>query len=245
MKAVFFSDAHLTDTDLVRIETTSRVIRDISRDADMVVILGDLFEFYHGFGTYVYPFFEGIIQALREIAAKRPTYFIEGNHEFGMGEFFESRTGVKCIDRLAINIDGNKVFLCHGDEIGALALRAILKSRAIYSLMDFLGPIRTWRIAMACRPLLSRSHKVYNEKTLNKFRRYGRKKLDEGYDAVIMAHSHIADIEQYTFKGKPKTYMNIGDLIESSSYGVYISEKGFTIENYRSVHARKGIATII
>jgi UDP-2,3-diacylglucosamine hydrolase len=232
MKVVFFSDAHLADDDPDRTRATILAIRNLSREADMVVVLGDLFEFYHGFGTYIYPFYEEVINALRELARKKQVYFVEGNHEFGMGQFFESYTGVKCVDRLAINIDGKKVFLSHGDELGSPILRTILKSRVIYSVMDFLGPRLTWRIAMACRPLLSKNRKIFNPKTLNRFRRYGEEKLGEGYDAVVMAHSHMADIQKHMINGKTGTYMNTGDLIGASSYGVYATETAFTLETY-------------
>jgi UDP-2,3-diacylglucosamine pyrophosphatase LpxH len=139
---------------------------------------------------------------------------------------------VKCVDRLAINIDGNKVFLAHGDEIGSPVLRGVLKSRIAYALMDLFGPKLTWRIAMACRPILSKSSKSYNTRTRNRFRHYGRRKLGEGYDAVVLAHSHMADIEEHTPDGRTKTYMNTGDLIRSSSYGTYVSGRGFAIETY-------------
>jgi UDP-2,3-diacylglucosamine hydrolase len=232
MKVVFFSDAHLSNEQPDRTRTIVSAVRDISADADMVVILGDLFEFYHGFGTYVYPFYAEVVDLLRNMASKRPVYFIEGNHEFGMGVFFESHTGVKCVDSLSINIDGKKVFVSHGDEIGSPVLRTILKSRFTYFAMNLLGPERTWKIAMACRPLLSKSHKSFNEKTFNRFRQYGKKKLGEGYDAVIMAHSHMADIREQRQNGKIRIYMNTGDLIESSSYGVYVSETGFSVERF-------------
>jgi UDP-2,3-diacylglucosamine hydrolase len=232
MKAVFLSDAHLTDSDPGLMEYVIRAVREVTRDADVVVILGDFFEFYHGFGNYIYPFFNDVVTALGEMAAKRPVYFIEGNHEFRMGAYFEACTGVKCVEKLAINIDGKKVFFSHGDEIGAPVLRTILKSRLILGLMDFLGPKLTWKIAMACRPLLSKSHKTYNEKTLNRFRRYGQRKLAEGYDAVVVAHSHMADMEERTSTGGTITYMNTGDLIGASSYGAYVTEKGFTLERY-------------
>jgi UDP-2,3-diacylglucosamine hydrolase len=232
MKAVFLSDAHLTDTDPDRIKYVIRAVREVTRDADVVVILGDFFEFYHGFGNYIYPFFNEVVDALGEVAAKRPVYFIEGNHEFGMGAHFEACTGVKCVEKLAINIDGKKVFLSHGDEIGAPVLRAILKSPPILGLMDFLGPKLTWKIAMASRPFLSKRHKTFNEKTLNRFRRYGQRKIGEGYDAVVVAHSHMADIEERNSKGRTVTYMNTGDLIGASSYGAYVTEKGFTLEKY-------------
>ena len=232
MKAIFFSDAHLTDHETDRIGTVSRIIRDITKDADLVFILGDLFEFYHGYEGYIYPFYRESADLLRKIASGRPVYFVEGNHEFGLGRHFESYTGVRCVENLTINMDDRKVFLSHGDEIGSPFLRRVLRSRLVYSIMDGLGPGLTWKIAMMSRTLLSKSHKAYNEKTLNRFRRYGRKKLQEGYDAVIVGHSHMADIEEYEWNGRKKTYMNTGDLITSFSYGVYVTGKGFAVTTY-------------
>lgn len=234
MKAIFFSDAHLTDDEADRTETVSRIIRDITRDADLVFVLGDLFEFYHGYDGYIYPFYRESADLLRKIASDRPVYFIEGNHEFGLGQHFESYTGVRCVESLTINMDDRKVFLSHGDEIGSPLLRRVLKSRFIYSVMDGLGPGLTWKIAMMTRPILSKSHKPYNKKTLDRFRKYGRRKLQEGYDAVILAHSHMADIEEYEWNGRKKTYMNTGDLITSFSYGVYVKGEGFSVVKYGS-----------
>ena len=177
MKAIFFADAHLMDNEPERIRTVSRAIREITTDADIVFILGDLFEFYHGHGSYIYPFFAELVDVLKMIATERTVYFIEGNHEFGMGRFFETYTDVRCVEKLTINMDEKKVFLSHGDEIGSPTMRMILKSPFVYSIMDRLGPRLTWKIAMFCRRFLSRSHKPYNKAILERFRRYGRMKL--------------------------------------------------------------------
>jgi len=232
MKAVFFSDAHLADNEAGRVSAISRVILDITKDADAVFILGDLFEFYHGYEGYVYPFYKESVDLLAKLARERPVYFIEGNHEFGLGRHFESYTGVRCVESLTINMDDRKVFLAHGHDLGRSFLRRALKSRFVYAIMDRLGPSLTWKVAMMSRPLLSKSHKPYDGRILNRFRRYGRRKLQEGYDAVILGHSHMADIEEYEWNGRKKTYMNTGDLITSFSYGVYVTGKGFAIGRY-------------
>lgn len=232
MKAVFFSDAHLPGADAGRTATLKKFLGHVTRDADLVVILGDLFEFYHGYEGYIYPFYREIVETLRELAEGTTVYFVEGNHEFGMGRFFESYTGVRCATSLTLNIDEKRVFLTHGDTVPTLGLHKLLKSRLVYGVMDFLGPDRTWRVAMQFRRFFTRRHRVRNEAVRARYRRYGREKLNEGYDAVIVAHSHMADIERYEVNGAEKTYMNTGDLIESCTYGVYISEKGFTLETY-------------
>jgi len=232
MKAIFFSDAHLLDNDADRINTIKRFLGDVAKDADMVFVLGDLFEFYHDHKGYIYPFYKEIVDFLRDLAARTTVYFIEGNHEFGMGQFFESYTGITCLRSLTINMDGYKVFLSHGDELGSLRLRRILKSRFIYAIMDLLRPTLTWRIAMLCRPFLSRRHKGYDRKVLMRFRAYGKNRLQEGYDAVITAHSHMADIEEYDLNGQKKVYLNTGDFIASYTYVAYNSGKGFSLNTY-------------
>lgn len=232
MKAVFLSDGHLSDDEPLRHKVLIEALKDLSQDADMVFILGDLFEFFHGFNNHIYSFYKDIVDLLKKIAFKRPVYFLEGNHEFGMGTFFETYTGVKCTETLAINMDRKKVYLAHGDAIGFNPLRSLLKSRFIYFVMDTLGPDLTWKMAMASRPLLSKSCKPYSQKTLNRFRRFGLKKLRDGYDAVIMAHSHIADIQEYDLHGRKGVYLNTGDLTKSLTYGEYTSEEGFSIKVY-------------
>jgi UDP-2,3-diacylglucosamine hydrolase len=232
MKAVFFSDAHLTDNDAGRVKAVKTFIRQVAEDADIVVILGDLFEFYHGYDGYIYPFYREIVDALAEAALSKSVYFIEGNHEYRMGPYFESYTGVRCVRSLSLELDGKRVFLCHGDASGTLALGMLLRSRLVSAIMDLLGPDRTWRIAMRCGRVLSKKRKIYDERVRARFRRYGKKKLGEGYDAVVIAHSHMADIESYDMDGRRRTYMNTGNLVASCTYGTYISGEGFVLHTY-------------
>jgi UDP-2,3-diacylglucosamine pyrophosphatase LpxH len=85
---------------------------------------------------------------------------------------------------------------------------------------------------MLCGRVLSKKRKIYDERVRARFRAYGKKKLREGYDAVIMAHSHMADIESYDMDGRKKTYMNTGNLVTSRTYGSYITGEGFTLHTY-------------
>ncbi len=234
MKAVFFSDAHLPDNDAARVGAVKAFLRQAARDADIIVVLGDLFEFYHGYDNYVYPFYREVVDALRDAAMSRSVYFIEGNHEYRMGPYFESYTGVRCARSLTLDLDGKRVFLSHGDEFGFFSLGGILRSRLLFSIMDLLGPRLTWRTAMQFGRVLSKKHKTYDERVRARFRRYGKKKLDQGYDAVIMAHSHMADMETYEADGGKKTYMNTGDLIVSRTYGSYVTGEGFALHTYDS-----------
>lgn len=230
MKAVFFSDAHLTSKDHERIGLVGRFIADVCRDADVVVVVGDLFEFYHGYNGFIYPWYRPVADALRAVSSGRDVYFLEGNHEFGMGDYFEKYTGVRCMEEAVLDFDGKRVFVSHGDTLGAGSLKPILKSALVYLLMHLLRPRLTWGIAMGCRHFLSRRKKGYSKRVLGKFRHYGRDKLQHGYDAVVLAHSHMPDILSFTEGGKQKVYLNTGDLIKNLSYGEYTSDGGFQLK---------------
>ena len=166
MKAVFFSDAHLADNDAGKVRAVKTFLRQMAEDADIVVVLGDLFEFYHGYDGYIYPFYKEIVDALRDAALSKSVYFIEGNHEYRMGPYFESYTGIRCVRSLSLDLDGKRVFLCHGDASRALALGRLLRSRLVLSIMDLLGPDRTWRIAMRCARVISKKRKIYDERVV-------------------------------------------------------------------------------
>ncbi len=232
MKAVFFSDAHLADNDAGKVRTIKTFLRQVAADADIIVVLGDLFEFYHGYDGYIYPFYREIVDALADAAVSKSVYFIEGNHEYRMGPYFESYTGIRCATSLSLDLDGKRVFLCHGDAFKAFTLSRLLRSRVVSAIMDLLGPDLTWRIAMQCGRVLSKKLKIYDEGVRARFRRYGKKKLGDGYDAVIIAHSHMADIESYDMDGKKRTYMNTGDLAASRTYGSYSTGEGFALRTY-------------
>lgn len=233
LKAIFFSDAHLTADSVDKAELLQRFAVDVLGNANAVFILGDLFEFYHGYDGYIYPWYRGAIDILKKLAESgKDMVFFEGNHEFGMGRYFEDYTGIPCRQSTTVDLDGKKVFMSHGDGWHRFYLGSILKTRFIYAIMDALGPRLTWMIAKAARVFLSRKIKPYNERTKNIFREYARQKLDEEYDIIILAHSHMTDIVEFEVCQKKKVYLNTGDFGRYLDYVSYDSGTGFTLEKY-------------
>jgi UDP-2,3-diacylglucosamine hydrolase len=247
LRAVFFSDAHLVQKDTDKTELVQEFLKDYCADAGMVFVLGDLFEFYHGYDGYIYPWYKDVIDALRELTENgKRVFFLEGNHEFGMGDFFEQYTGVTCGQDMTIYLDDKKIFVSHGDASGLFCLGSILKNRFIYAIMDILGPMPTWKTAHVAGHFLSRKIKPYNEKIKDVFRENARKKLDEGYDVIIYAHSHIADKIEFDSETGKKTYLNTGDFGKRLDFVLYDSNSGFTQEKYSrnaagEKHSYKGI----
>jgi UDP-2,3-diacylglucosamine hydrolase len=233
MKVVFFSDTHLRDKNQATVRYVERFIEEVCVSADMVFVVGDLFEFYHGYEGYIYPWFRSVIEALKSIADQgKPVWFIEGNHEFGMGGYFESYTGIHCSKSVEIELDGRKVFVAHGDDFSGYSFARLFRSRIVYGLMDLLGPGLSWKAAMVVRFLLSNKKKRPNEKVMKRFRNYAKEKLDMGYEAVILAHSHMPDRCEFEYSGQKRVYLNTGDLVRQSSYVEYTSESGFNVRKY-------------
>jgi UDP-2,3-diacylglucosamine hydrolase len=233
MRIVFFSDAHLNKKDDGRTDFLVRFINDVCKDVDILVVIGDLFEFYHGYDGYIYPWYKKVIDSLRDIASKgTPVYFIEGNHEFCMGSFFEKYTGIMCMDDLSINVDNKKFFITHGYQINRNLLVKILKTSFIYGIMDMFGPGLTWKIAAISGTFLSKKTKPFNKYVINILRQFALRKFDDGYDAVILAHSHISDKIENNSGNTKKYYLNTGDIIKSSTYVEYNTGTGFEIKKY-------------
>jgi UDP-2,3-diacylglucosamine hydrolase len=230
MRIIFFSDTHLDRSDVSKTAIVETFLRKSCIDADTVFILGDLFEFYHGHGDYIYPWFRGIADALKDLTRRGVVVnLLEGNHEFGMGSFFESYTGVVCTERMNVDVEGRRVFVSHGDELAGGMVRTMLKSKLAARVMDLLGPRPTWAVAMGARVFLSKKKKGYNQRVRDRFRGYARKILDDGFDAVILAHSHMPDQVEYNSGEKKAVYLNTGDFVKHTTYVLYESGSGFSI----------------
>ncbi|OPY77778.1 MAG: UDP-2,3-diacylglucosamine hydrolase [Syntrophorhabdus sp. PtaU1.Bin153] len=233
MKIVFFGDTHLDRKNPARLEFVEAFVRDVCGDADTVFILGDLFEFYHGYDGYIYPWYRGLIDAFKSMTSQgRPVYFLEGNHEFDMGTFFQFYSGIQCVKNVVIDVEGKRTFISHGDEFAMNPLMRLLKTPFIYGVMNRFGPILSWRIAMGLSVFLSKKKKGHNEKVMLIFRGYAEKKLDEGFDVVILAHSHMSDRVEYSSDNGTVVYLNTGDFIRDRTYVEYTTETGFMVKEY-------------
>jgi len=233
MKMIFFADAHLTRKNKKKIQFVETFVRDVCSDADMVFILGDLFEFYHGYQGYIYPWYRSIVDTFKIITGKgKSVYFLEGNHEFEMGPFFETYTGIKCVKNLTIDVEGNRTFISHGDEFFRNPVTRALKTPFTLGAMNVFGPKLSWKIAMGMSTIMSKKKKGQNLKVKDRFREYAKEKLNEGYDAVILAHSHISDYVEYGTGEEKKVYLNSGDFMKNFTYIEYTSESGFAVRKY-------------
>lgn len=228
MKAIFFGDAHLKKDSKSELALLLDFVDRHLSDSDYVFMLGDIFEFYHGYDGFIFSWYLPLAEKLRELSTSgKRIFFLEGNHEFSMGSYFEKFTGCKSSRSLSFVLEGIRLYISHGDELTPSILGRILRSRLSKKMMDFLGPNLSWMIASFFSKILSKRRKPKDMRTKLLFRNLALKKLSEGYDVVVLSHSHIPD-QLNTGRG---IYFNTGDVIVDRTYVEYRTDFGFSLKS--------------
>ncbi|MBQ0959437.1 UDP-2,3-diacylglucosamine diphosphatase [Ideonella sp. 4Y11] len=143
----FVSDLHLC-AELPR--TTEACLSWLAHSqADLLIILGDLFEAWIGDDAADQPSVSQVVSALRDASARRPLAVMRGNRDFLLGEDFFQRSGCTALaDPCVLEAFGQRVLLSHGD---ALCLDDSAYQR-------FRAEVRqsAWQAAFLARPLAER-----------------------------------------------------------------------------------------
>ncbi|MDZ4722351.1 MAG: UDP-2,3-diacylglucosamine diphosphatase [candidate division Zixibacteria bacterium] len=225
MALYIFSDAHLGSStpehESHKVEQIGKLFEKVKSDGDRLIILGDLFDFWFEYKHAIPKDHHEVLFMIRQLVKSGlPVDYVSGNHDFWIGDFFEKQLGVKVHrDHLEMTYRGKKLFLIHGDGLakadgGYRFLRRILRNRLNIRLYRLLPT--DWAIPIAKRVSgTSRKHTSQRDHLFAPdYRAYAEKKIDEGYDAVFIAHLHIP-IRENISKG---VYINTGDFISHFSY---------------------------
>ena len=118
MTALFISDLHLYHQRPAVTEAFRRFLRQQAVQADLLYILGDLFETWIG-DDDPDPHNRSVVTSLRKLTdSGTPCFFIRGNRDFLIGDRFANETGVSILsDGTRIGLHGQTVLLLHGDAL--------------------------------------------------------------------------------------------------------------------------------
>lgn len=226
MRAIFLADAHLKAPDDDNYQQLLQFFHDLEGKVDTLYIMGDLFDFWLGFPSQPFRQFDAVLDALERLVTGgcRLVYF-EGNHDFHLGEVFSKRLRAEihvgpCIE----NVQGKRLYLCHGDQINKedrhyRLLRFILRSRVIAASIGWFPP--SWALKVKAR-LQRRSRASYQVKRqrwdyrqiLLDFARYLQQRECDG---LVAGHFHLALQEKLA--GRPFTLLSLGDWMGQYTYG--------------------------
>lgn len=225
MKAVFLSDAHIKNSS----EPQYRPLLDFLdhiRGADSLFILGDFFDFWFCDRSNMFPEFRPVVDKLLGLKSSGTSVSLfEGNHDFFLKDYF-SGSGIDIYPEWAdLVLDNKRMLLAHGDLVdtgnrGYLFLRKVLRSRPFYHFQKLIPPRVRWKLA----DLSSNTSKGFpepREELAQKMESFGRLKLEEGYDAVILGHCHIPILKRFPLNGRDGVFCILGDWISHFSYLSY------------------------
>lgn len=249
---IFVSDAHFSGRDPEGMESFIRFVKAESEQISHLIILGDLFEFLFGFKERpshgrAFPFedYLPVLEALRSLYRRgvRIKYF-EGNHDFALHSFFSNRFGME-VEVYPVQaeekIGERKAFLAHGDlsnpKLWTYRIwRRMIKNRFTYGLIEWVGP----RVSRAVARWLSQRSYQKNHGLLPagpppEFRRFAYQKFLEGFDLVILGHSHLPEEVEENVHGKRCLYFNVGDWRDHRSYLRFTPPDRFELERWKEI----------
>lgn len=233
-KIYFVSDLHLGALALKNNRERELLFVDwlhsIRKDAAMLFLMGDYFDFWFEYRKTVPKGFVRSLGALAEICDSGiPVHFFTGNHDIWAFDYLPSEIGmIVHTDPVIMEILGKKFFLSHGDDLG--------KKDFGYQLIKnfFHNRIAQWAFAKIHPDLSFRfaHHWSKNSRLAYKERDQGLKGLEheeqyqfaesalkkEYFDYFVFGHRHIILDEPLSDKSR---LIILGDWIKKFSYGVF------------------------
>jgi UDP-2,3-diacylglucosamine hydrolase len=224
----FISDVHLgfkpKKEDRKTEDLLISFLEKSATDADTLVIVGDLFDFWFDYRKVIPKNFYRTLTAIGKLVEKGiKIEYIIGNHDFGHFRFFKEEFGIEPHEKdIEREFQGKKFFLSHGDgksnnDTGYRILKKILRCPLSQKLYRLLHPDAGIWLASGS----SRKSRHYTDSkdygNIDAMREYAFKKIDEGFDYVIMGHRHKM---QYT-SHEHGFYINLGSWMKDPFFGVF------------------------
>lgn len=238
----FVGDAHFASRDGERRRHFFNFIQKNKSTLNTLVLMGDFFDFWFGFRdlSLLKKEYGDILELLKKLRSEGiEIIYLEGNHEFRMEPYMRETLGIDVYNNWAeIDLDGKKVYLAHGDRayptVSHRILICILRNKLTYVLISLFGPrivitVAKWWSSGSRKRSLKESSKV-----ISRLKRFAQRKLNENFDAVILAHTHLPEAVTLEKRGGEGYYFNVGNWMRDFSYLRYNEKKGFTLEYYNA-----------
>lgn len=220
-----------------------RWLNEIKADAQVLFLMGDLFDFWHEW-KYVIP--KGFVRVLGKLAELKDSgieiHFFIGNHDLWMKDYFEKEIGASVyFEKQYVEICGTKFLLAHGDGLGP-GDKGYKRMKKLFT-----NPLAQWAfkwlhpdIAMKIAFYFSQKNKMISGEEDKEFLGedkefliiYSKEKLKtQKIDYFIYGHRHlpmVLDLNQ----GQAK-YVNLGDWISYFTYGVFDGQQ-FELKSFEN-----------
>ncbi len=244
-KIYFLSDFHLGAPDaassIVREKKIVQFLDNIKKDASVIFIVGDLFDFWYEYKKVVPKGYVRILGKIAEITdAGIPIHFFVGNHDMWMKDYFQTELNTAVyFEPKEFTFNEKRFLIGHGDGLGPgdegyKFIKKIFRNPICQWLFGILPP----KVGIGLADFFSKKSRAKtgttNEIFLGEDKEwlvvYAKEMLEkEHYDYFIFGHRHLPlDI---TLNEKSK-YVNLGDWIKYFTYAVFDGEK-LSLEYYK------------
>ena len=227
MEQVFFiSDIHFgagTEAEeQEKLKQLTSFFNFINHQGNQLYIVGDLFDFWFEYQHVVPNQYFKILYPIHQLIKNNVTvHFLPGNHDSWIRNFFTEQIGIIVHpDIFPSEMQSKKVFLFHGDGIskedtGYRILKKIFRNRVNIFFYRLVHP----DIGIPFAKLMSmgsRKHTAGRQfDDEQDYLDYAIQKFNQGYDYVIVGHSHRPLFK----KVNNHVLLNLGDWINHFSYG--------------------------
>ena len=227
MEQVFFiSDIHFgagTEAEeQEKLKQLTSFFNFINHQGNQLYIVGDLFDFWFEYQHVVPNQYFKVLYPIHQLIKNNVTvHFLPGNHDSWIRNFFTEQIGIIVHpDIFPSEMQSKKVFLFHGDGIskqdtGYRILKKIFRNRVNIFFYRLVHP----DIGIPFAKLMSmgsRKHTAGRQfDDEQDYLDYAIEKFNQGYDYVIVGHSHRPLFK----KVNNHVLLNLGDWINHFSYG--------------------------
>lgn len=237
-KVYFASDNHLGAPTMkesrVRELKFVRWLDTVKKDAGVIFLMGDLFDFWFEYKTVIPKGFTRTLGKLAELSdAGIQIHYFVGNHDLWMNGYFEEELNIPVYHKpQQYTINGTSFFIGHGDGLGPddkgfKRMKKVFTNPVAKWFFKWLHPDLGVRLAKH----LSVSNKLISGDDDAKFLGndkewlvlYAKRKLEsQHFDHFIFGHRHLPlEIEL----NKDSMYTNLGDWIKYYTYAEFDGSK--------------------
>lgn len=230
-KIYFLSDVHLGAPDkqssLVREKKLIRFLEKIQKEAQVIFIVGDLFDFWYEYRKVV-P--KGYVRVLGKLAQLTDSgidvHFFVGNHDMWMKTYFQQELNIPVYFQPKTFHFGNTGFyIAHGDGLGPgdhgyKFLKKIFRNPVCQWMFGLLPPVIGIGLAdffsRKSRAAIAEHEKSFWGPDKEFLMIHSREVLQqEHYDYFIYGHRHVPGIHALPSGSQ---YVNLGDWVTHFTY---------------------------
>ena len=233
-KVYFLSDYHLgapNDTESrKREDRLVRFLQDARKDAGIVFIVGDIFDFWFEYKTVVPKGFVRILGTLAQLADEGiQLHIFTGNHDLWMQDYLSKELNAKLyFEPQAFTIQNKQFLIGHGDGLGPgdkgyKRLKKIFTNPICQWLFRWLHPDAGIQLAnyfsRKSRAKTGNADEIFLGEDKEWLILYTKEKAKTmSVDFFIFGHRHYA----IDLKNNDKSrYINLGDWIRLNTYAVF------------------------